>query len=104
MKNTFGDNITITLFGESHGSAIGAVIDGIAPGITVDEEKIAYKLLLRRPSGGISTQRVEADKFSIVSGVYNGKTTGTPTKTRKAETIRKQKTLQDLLMQIIPPI
>ena len=78
MKNTFGDNITITLFGESHGSAIGAVIDGIAPGITVDEEKIAYKLLLRRPSGGISTQRVEADKFSIVSGVYNGKTTGTP--------------------------
>ena len=78
MKNTFGDNISITLFGESHGSAIGAVIDGIAPGITVDEEKIAYKLLLRRPSGGISTQRVEADKFSIVSGVYNGKTTGTP--------------------------
>ena len=43
MKNTFGDNITITLFGESHGSAIGAVIDGIAPGITVDEDKIAYK-------------------------------------------------------------
>ncbi len=78
MKNTFGDNITITLFGESHGSAIGAVLDGIAPGITVDEEKIAYKLLLRRPSGGISTSRVEADKFSIVSGVYNGKTTGTP--------------------------
>ncbi len=78
MKNVLGDNLTLTLFGESHGSHIGAVIDGIAPGITVDEEKIAYKLLLRRPSGGISTSRVEADKFSIVSGVYEGKTTGTP--------------------------
>lgn len=78
MKNTFGDNITLTVFGESHGSAIGVVIDGLAPGITVDEEKIAYKLLLRRPSGGISTSRVEADKFKIESGVYEGKTTGTP--------------------------
>ena len=78
MKNTFGDNITLTIFGESHGSFIGAVIDGLAPGLRVDEEKIAYKLLLRRPSGGISTSRVEADKFSIVSGVYEGKTTGTP--------------------------
>ena len=78
MKNILGDNLTLTLFGESHGSFIGAVIDGIAPGITVDEEKIAYKLLLRRPSGGISTSRVEADKFNIVSGVYEGKTTGTP--------------------------
>lgn len=78
MKNTFGDNITLTVFGESHGSAIGVVIDGLAPGISVDEEKIAYKLLLRRPSGGISTSRVEADKFKIESGVYEGKTTGTP--------------------------
>ena len=78
MKNTFGDNITLTVFGESHGSAIGVIIDGLAPGITVDEEKIAYKLLLRRPSGGISTSRVEADKFKIESGVYEGKTTGTP--------------------------
>ena len=78
MKNTFGDNITLTVFGESHGSAIGVVIDGLAPGISIDEEKIAYKLLLRRPSGGISTSRVEADKFKIESGVYEGKTTGTP--------------------------
>ncbi|MDO5479700.1 MAG: chorismate synthase [Clostridia bacterium] len=78
MKNTFGDNITLTVFGESHGSAIGVVIDGLAPGISVDEGKIAYKLLLRRPSGGISTSRVEADKFKIESGVHEGKTTGTP--------------------------
>ncbi len=78
MKNTFGDNITLTVFGESHGSAIGVIIDGLAPGISVDEEKIAYKLLLRRPSGGISTSRVEADRFKIESGVYEGKTTGTP--------------------------
>lgn len=78
MKNTFGDNLTVTLFGESHGSAIGVVIDGISPGVTVDMEKIAYKLFLRRPFGLISTQRVEEDKFRIESGVFDGKTTGTP--------------------------
>ncbi len=78
MKNTFGDNLSVTLFGESHGSSIGVVIDGIAPGVSVDEEKIAQKLFLRRPAGSISTQRVEADKFKIESGVYQGRTTGTP--------------------------
>ncbi len=78
MKNTFGDNLTVTLFGESHGSSIGVVIDGISPGVLVDEEKIAGKLFLRRPAGTISTKRVEADKFRIESGVYEGRTTGTP--------------------------
>jgi len=78
MKNTFGNSISLTIFGESHGDAIGAVIDGLAPGITVDEDYIAHKLSLRRPSGKISTSRVEMDKFQILSGVFNGKTTGTP--------------------------
>ena len=78
MKNVYGNNITLTLFGESHGAAIGAVLDGIAPGMEVDEEFIRHQLTLRRPSGDISTKRSEADKFSILSGVYNGKTTGTP--------------------------
>ncbi len=78
MKNTFGNNISITLFGESHGTAIGAVVDGLPAGINVDEEFIAHQLDLRRPVGKISTPRQEADKFSIVSGVFNGKTTGTP--------------------------
>jgi len=78
MKNTFGTHVTITLFGESHGPEIGAVIDGLAPGIPVDEDYIASRLTLRRPKGRISTARQEQDPFRIVSGVYNGKTTGTP--------------------------
>ena len=77
MKNTFGNNISVTLFGESHGVAIGAVIDGFPAGIEVDESFIAHQLDLRRPVGKISTPRLEADKFTIVSGVFNGKTTGT---------------------------
>lgn len=78
MKNTFGDNISLTIFGESHGHAIGAVLDGMAPGIPVDEAYIKEQLALRRPAGKISTQRVELDNFTIESGVYEGKTTGTP--------------------------
>ena len=78
MKNTLGNSISITLFGESHGQEIGAVLDGIAPGISVDEEFIRRQLSLRRPAGKISTARVESDPFRIISGVFEGKTTGTP--------------------------
>ena len=78
MKNTFGTCVAVTLFGESHGEYIGAVIDGLAPGITVDEEYISRMLTLRRPDGKISTPRKEKDEFKIVSGVLCGKTTGTP--------------------------
>lgn len=78
MKNTFGNQVAITIFGESHGEAIGAVLDGLSAGIKVDEEFIASQLLLRRPVGQISTPRVEADNFKILSGVFEGKTTGTP--------------------------
>lgn len=78
MKNTFGHSVSMTLFGESHGPEIGAVLDGLAPGIPVDEAFIRHQLSLRRPYGKISTPRVEADDFRIVSGVFEGKTTGTP--------------------------
>lgn len=78
MKNTFGHNLTVTLFGESHGEEMGAVLDGLTAGIAIDEEYIEMKLALRRPSGDISTARKEADKFRIVSGVFEGKTTGAP--------------------------
>ena len=63
MKNTFGNSVTLTLFGESHGTEIGAVLDGLAPGIPVDEDVIRRQLSLRRPQGRISTARVEADEF-----------------------------------------
>lgn len=78
MKNTFGTSVAVTLLGESHGEYIGAVLDGLAPGIAVDDSYIANMLTLRRPSGKISTPRKERDPYKIVSGVYSGKTTGTP--------------------------
>ena len=78
MKNTFGNHLTVTLFGESHGPAIGAVLDGIAPGLAVHNETIQNWLTLRRPAGSTGTPRVEADEFQILSGVFEGKTTGTP--------------------------
>ena len=51
MKNTFGNHISVTLFGESHGAEIGAVLDGLAPGVRVDEDFIRHQLSLRRPHG-----------------------------------------------------
>lgn len=78
MKNTFGNNLCLTLFGESHGKYIGAVLDGLAPGIAIDDDYIRSRLSLRRPAGKISTARQEADEYRIVSGVFEGKTTGTP--------------------------
>lgn len=78
MKNTIGNHVAVTLFGESHGAGLGAVMDGLAPGITVDTEYIAKQLELRKPHGTISTQRKEADEVKILSGVFEGKTTGTP--------------------------
>lgn len=78
MKNTFGISVSVTLFGESHGEYIGATIDGLAPGIEVNHEYISHMLTQRRPAGKISTPRKEKDEFKIVSGVVNGKTTGTP--------------------------
>ena len=78
MKNTFGNALSVTLFGESHGPFIGAVIDGISPGIEVDNSEITKELKRRRPSSAIDTPRRESDDFQIISGVFNGKTTGTP--------------------------
>ncbi|MBQ3084935.1 MAG: chorismate synthase [Clostridia bacterium] len=78
MKNTFGNQITLTIFGESHGNGIGVVLDGLAPGIKVDEPFVRAQLSKRRPSGKISTARREQDEYTVESGVFNGYTTGTP--------------------------
>lgn len=78
MKNGFGNSISISLFGESHGEQIGVVIDGLAPGLDVDMEYMKSQLELRKPHGRISTQRIETDEPRVVSGVFEGKTTGTP--------------------------
>ncbi len=78
MKNTFGNSVSVTIFGESHGSEIGAVLDGLAPGIKVDTDFIASQMDKRRAKGELSTKRTEADEVIISSGVFNGRTTGTP--------------------------
>ncbi len=78
MKNTFGNQLTVTVFGESHGTGLGVVLDGVAPGISVDEDFIRAQLAKRRPAGKISTARQEQDEYTIQSGVFNGYTTGTP--------------------------
>lgn len=78
MKNTFGNALSVTLFGESHGEAIGAVVDGLAPGIEIDENFIKKQMDKRRAYGKISTARQEEDRVEILSGVFEGRTTGTP--------------------------
>lgn len=78
MKNTFGNAISLTIFGESHGPAVGAVLDGLAAGLPVDEAAIAAAMDRRRARGdGLSTARTEADDVEFLSGVYQGHTTGT---------------------------
>ena len=79
MKNTFGNALALTIFGESHGPAVGAVLDGMAAGVPVDEAALAALMDRRRARGdGLSTARVEADEICILSGVAAGHTTGTP--------------------------
>ena len=78
MKNTYGSALALTIFGESHGAAIGAVLDGMAAGVPVDEARVAACMDKRRARGdGLSTARVEADQVQFLSGVVNGHTTGT---------------------------
>ena len=77
--NTWGEIIRVTTFGESHGAAIGAVLDGVRPGISISEEEIQRELDRRRPGQSkVVTQRRESDTVRVLSGVYEGKTTGAP--------------------------
>lgn len=79
MSNSFGSLFKITTFGESHGRAIGVTVDGCPAGIEVDEAFIQSELERRKPGQSkITTQRKEPDSFEILSGVFEGKTTGTP--------------------------
>ena len=77
--NTFGRKFTLTTFGESHGEAIGGVVDGMPAGIDIDMDFIQSELNRRRPGQSrITTGRKEADKVEILSGVFEGKSTGCP--------------------------
>ncbi|MFM8740007.1 MAG: chorismate synthase, partial [Cytophagales bacterium] len=77
--NSYGKLFRITTFGESHGKAIGVVIDGCPAGVAIDETFIQSELNRRKPGQSkITTQRKEGDTFKILSGVFEGKATGTP--------------------------
>ena len=77
--NTFGKNFTLTTFGESHGAAIGGVVDGMPAGIDIDLDFIQSELNRRRPGQSkITTSRQEADQVELLSGVFEGKSTGCP--------------------------
>ncbi|MDJ0956315.1 MAG: chorismate synthase [Arenicellales bacterium] len=77
--NTFGTLFTLTTFGESHGTALGGVVDGCPPGLTLNEADIQHDLDRRKPGQSkYTTQRRESDTVQILSGVFEGKTLGTP--------------------------
>ncbi len=77
--NTFGKILRVTTFGESHGPALGVVVDGVIPNIELSEADIQKDMDRRKPGqSSITTQRKEEDKVEILSGVFEGKTTGTP--------------------------
>ena len=79
MSNSFGKIFKISTFGESHGKAIGVVIDGCPPGIEINEKDIQLELDRRKPGQSkITTQRKESDSVEVLSGIFNGKTTGSP--------------------------
>ena len=77
--NSFGTLYRITTFGESHGEALGGIIDGCPAGITLDFDAIQAEMSRRKPGqSAIVTQRKEADEVQFLSGIFEGKTTGTP--------------------------
>ena len=77
--NSFGQKFRFTTFGESHGNALGCVVDGVPAGISIDEKYIQSEMDRRRPGKNeFATARKEGDKVEILSGVFEGKTTGTP--------------------------
>ncbi len=79
MSSSFGQLFVVTTFGESHGPAVGVVVDGMPPGIAIDVEHIQRDLDRRRPGqSALTTQRSEADRVEVLSGIFDGKSLGTP--------------------------
>lgn len=101
--NTFGKLFTVTNFGESHGPAIGCVIDGCPPGMLLSEADIQFDLDRRRPgTSKFVTQRNEPDSVEILSGVYQGKTTGTPICLLIRNTDQRSKDYGDIVQTFRP--
>ena len=78
MGMTLGDNLRVTLFGESHGACVGALVEGMPAGTEIDESELSEAILRRRPGRRKLSSRSESDDCEILSGVYEGKATGWP--------------------------
>lgn len=76
--NTFGNRLKVHTFGESHGSAYGVVIDGLPAGLVFNEELLRLNLSRRKPGAAYTTSRIENDEYEVLSGLFEGKTLGTP--------------------------
>ena len=91
--NSFGHLFRVTTWGESHGPAIGATVDGCPPGVAIDEAMIQHWLDRRKPGQNkFTTQRREADEVRILSGTFEGKTTGTPVQLMIENTDQRSRT------------
>ena len=101
--NTFGTIFKLTTFGESHGLAMGAIVDGCPPNIELNEEIIQAELDRRKPGQSKHvTQRKEPDRVEILSGVFEGKTTGTPIGLLIKNTDQKSKDYEDIKDKLRP--
>lgn len=78
MRMDLGDEIKVTLFGESHGPAVGALLEGMPSGISLDYDQLVLDMVSRRPGSGLASRRKETDEVEILSGVHKDKTTGMP--------------------------
>ena len=101
--NTFGHLFRVTTWGESHGPALGATIDGCPPGVEISEAMIQHWLDKRKPGQNkYTTQRREADQVKILSGVFEGKTTGTPVQLMIENTDQRSKDYGDIIDKFRP--
>ncbi|MBV7410913.1 chorismate synthase [Maritimibacter sp. DP1N21-5] len=103
MMNTFGHIFRVTTWGESHGPALGATVDGVPPGVAIDEGMIQHWLDRRKPGQNkFTTQRREADEVRILSGVYEGQTTGTPVQLMIENTDQRSKDYSEIAEKFRP--
>ncbi|MGC9008278.1 MAG: chorismate synthase, partial [Halothiobacillaceae bacterium] len=101
--NTFGTLFTVTTFGESHGPALGCIVDGCPPGMALTEDDIQPDLDRRKPGQSRhTTQRREEDRVRILSGVFEGKTTGTPIALVIENTDQRSKDYSDIAQTFRP--
>lgn len=103
MMNSFGHIFRVTTWGESHGPALGATVDGVPPGVKLEPEMLQHWLDKRKPGQNkFTTQRREADAVKILSGVYEGETTGTPVQLMIENTDQRSKDYGDIAEKFRP--